>query len=188
MVDATISRVRMRDPARPGRCGHVHCGNASVGPRLASSSRPAISWHQPSSRLHYDFAVITSSETTVADVMLTQPKTLPVDVTVADARTALEQASVKMLLLVDGDRFCGAVTAVPADADPDELALTFRDDSAVTVTPAMPAAEALDRLEERASGRVIVVDDERLVGLVCLESDGTTFCGLPAGPVEPGSR
>lgn len=126
---------------------------------------------------------MTSSETTVADVMLPQPKTLPVDVTVADAREALEHASVKMLLLVDGDRFYGAVTAVPADADPGESALTYRDDSAVTVAPEMPAAEALDRLERRPSGRMIVLDDERLVGLVCLTSDGTSFCGLPAGPV-----
>ena len=51
--------------------------------------------------------------------MVRRPKTLPADITVADARKAFENASVKMLLLVEGDRFRGAVTAIPAEADPD---------------------------------------------------------------------
>ena len=65
-------------------------------------------------------------ETTVSDVMLRRPKTLPADVTVADAQKAFEHASVKMLLLVEGDRFRGAVTAIPTDADPDEFAAHLR--------------------------------------------------------------
>ena len=123
---------------------------------------------------------VTPHETTVGEVMVSRPKTLSADVTVADARNAFENASVKMLLLVEGDRFRGAVTAIPAEADPEELALTFVDESPVTVTADMPAAEALARLDYKPNGRMIVLDEERLAGLVCLTSDGERFCGSPA--------
>ena len=115
----------------------------------------------------------------VSDVMVRRPKTLSADVTVADARRAFENASVKMLLLVEGDRFRGAVTSIPTHADPELPALDFADDSAMTVTAHMPAADALGRLEHRSNGRMIVLDGDRLVGLVCLASDGVRFCGLP---------
>jgi CBS domain-containing protein len=111
--------------------------------------------------------------------MVRRPKTLPADVTVADARKAFESSSVKMLLLVEGDRFRGAVTAIPAEADPEELALTFVDESPVTVTADMPTAEALARLDSKPNGRMIVLEEERLAGLVCLTSDGERFCGSP---------
>ena len=107
--------------------------------------------------------------------MVRRPKTLPADVTVADARKAFENASVKMLLLVEG-----AVTAIPVEADPEELALTFVDESPVTVTADMRAAEALARLDHKPNGRMIVLDEERLAGLVCLTSDGERFCGSPS--------
>jgi CBS domain-containing protein len=129
----------------------------------------------------YDrFVSVTPHETTVGDVMVRRPKTLPADVTVTDARKAFENASVKMLLLVEGDRFRGAVTAIPAHADPEELALTFVDESPVTVTADMRASEALARLDHKPNGRMIVLDEERLAGLVCLTSDGERFCGSPS--------
>src|SRR5262245_12178071 len=109
---------------------------------------------------------MTNSDVTAADVMVRHPKTLSVDATVADAQRALENTSVKMLLLVDGDRFYGAVTAVPADADVDQLVLAFVDEAPITVTPDVPAAEAIARLRHKPNGRVIVLEDERLVGLV----------------------
>ena len=123
---------------------------------------------------------MTPHETTVSEVMVRRPKTLPADITVADARKAFENASVKMLLLVEGDRFRGAVTAIPAEADPTELAISHVDESPVTVTADMPASEALARLDYKPNGRMIVLDEERLAGLVCLTSDGERFCGLPA--------
>ncbi len=124
---------------------------------------------------------MTSSQATVSEVMLRRPKTLPADVTVAEARTALERASVKMLLLVDGDRFRGAVTGIPEGADPDGLAAAFFDDAPPTATPDMPVSLALEQLEQKSHGRVVVVDEEeRLVGLVCLATDGVSFCGSEA--------
>ena len=116
---------------------------------------------------------------TVADVMLRHPKTLAADATVSEAREALESQSTHMLLLVDGERFRGAVTAIPADADPDESALGFVDRSAPIVTEDTPVSAALARLEHRPSGRLVVLDGQLLVGLVCLAKDGVTFCGSP---------
>jgi CBS domain-containing protein len=123
---------------------------------------------------------VAAPEPTVADVMLRQPKTLPADVTVVDARNALEHASVKMLLLVDGSRFHGAVTDIPADADPSEPAIRFASASTPTTSEDTPVSEALERIEHRPSGRLVVLDGDRLVGLVCLTSDGTDFCGVPS--------
>jgi CBS domain-containing protein len=129
---------------------------------------------------NYDPRVaIARPEPTVAEVMLRRPKTLPADVTVGDARGAFENQSVQMLLLVDGDRFRGAVTAIPASAEPDEPVLDFVDTSAPVVTEDMSVSDALVRLEHRPSGRLVVLDGETLVGLVCLAKDGVTFCGIP---------
>jgi CBS domain-containing protein len=119
------------------------------------------------------------AEQTLSDVMLTKPKTLPADVTVADARRALGSASVEMLLLVDGERFSGAVTAIPDDAAPEEPALRYRDESPPSATAGTPVPEALALLDERAHGRIVVLDGERLAGLVCLTADGERFCGTP---------
>jgi CBS domain-containing protein len=127
---------------------------------------------------------MTNPEVTVSDVMLPRPKTLPADATVTDARKAFENASTKMLLLVAGDRFRGAVTSIPADVEPDELALTFVDESPVTVSEDMPTSEALARLDHKANGRMVVLDGERLVGLVCLTDDGSGFCGTPQPAID----
>ena len=124
-----------------------------------------------------------SREPTVAEVMLRRPKTVAADVTVSDARTALERASVKMLLLVDGDRFRGAVTAIPGDADPDEPADRYIDASSPSATEETSVSAALGLLDRKAHGRIVVLDGERLVGLVCLTADGERFCGSPGAMV-----
>ena len=122
----------------------------------------------------------------VADVMLRRPKTLAADVTVAEAREALEHASVQMLLLVDGSRFYGAVTTLPPDADPGEPAIGFVQESPPIVTEDMTVSAALERLDQRANGRLIVLDEDRLVGLVCLTKDGMGFCGCAAARLTGG--
>lgn len=115
----------------------------------------------------------------VSDVMLRNPKTLASDVTVAEARAALEHAGTYAVLLVDGSRFSGTVKAIPADADPDDPALRFVDEAAAVVSADTPVTDALALLDEKAHGRVVVLDGERLVGLVCLTEDGQRFCGRP---------
>jgi CBS domain-containing protein len=119
----------------------------------------------------------TQTERRVADVMLRHPKTLPADVTVAEARAALDRASTKMLLLVDGRRFYGAVTTIPDDAERDAPAISFADDSPPTATEEMAASEALEVLDHRPNGRLVVLDGQDLAGLVCLTNDGMDFCG-----------
>ncbi len=130
---------------------------------------------------------VTPSSKTVADVMVRRPKTLAADATVADARSALENSSVKLLLLVDGGRFRGAVSKIPADADPRDAVLTYADAEPPVATPDVTVSAALDRLEHKPSGRLVVLDDqELLLGLVCLTTDGKGFCGTPT-PAVPDS-
>ena len=123
--------------------------------------------------------VESMDERAVSDVMLRNPKTLASDVTVAEARAALEHEGTYAVLLVEGSRFRGAVTAIPADADPGDPALQFVDEAAAVVREDTPVTDALALLDEKAHGRVVVLDGERLVGLVCLTEDGQRFCGRP---------
>ena len=120
----------------------------------------------------------TQAERTVADVMLRHPKTLPADVTVAEARAALQKASTKMLLLVDGSHFYGAVTSIPDDAEREAPAISFADESPPTATGDMVASEALERLDHQPNARLVVLDGEDLAGLVCLTNDGRDFRGI----------
>ena len=83
------------------------------------------------------------------------------------------------MLLVDGSRFCGAVTEVPADADPGDRATRFVDASAPMALEDTPVSDALALLDERAHGRIVVLDGDRLAGLVCMTADGERFCGRP---------
>lgn len=123
--------------------------------------------------------VESTEQHAVSDVMLRNPKTLESDVTVAEARAALEREGTYAVLLVDGSRFRGAVTTIPADADPGDPALRFVDEAAAVVREDTPVTDALALLDEKAHGRVVVLDGERLVGLVCLTEDGKRFCGRP---------
>jgi predicted transcriptional regulator len=125
----------------------------------------------------YPRLMASRTEGNVSEVMLRHPKTLPADVTVAEARSALENAKTKMLLLVDGSRFSGAITAIPEDADLDAPAIGFADESPPTANADMPVSEALVHLGGKPNGRLIVLDGADLAGLVCLTSDGTDFCG-----------
>jgi len=121
---------------------------------------------------------------TVADVMLPTPKTLPADTTVAEAREALANQRVQMLLLLDGTAYCGAVTTIPDEADPAASALRYVDPAAETMAPTEPADIAYRRTTLSPHGRMVVLDSNgELVGLVCLNSTRTLFCtGDPRVP------
>ena len=62
-----------------------------------------------------------------ADLMLRNPKTLPVDAPVSEVRALLENPSVQMVLLADGQTFAGAIMDLPADAPPGQRAVDFAD-------------------------------------------------------------
>ena len=115
---------------------------------------------------------------TVADVMLAQPKTLPSSATVADAREIFaHHPSVQMLLIADGDRFLGALTELPDDADDQLPALVYADAQPDSLAPDASAAEAFERTAANPYRRVVVLDGDSLVGLVCLDQTRTRFCG-----------
>jgi CBS domain-containing protein len=121
-----------------------------------------------------------------ADLMLRDPKTMPADASVAEVRDLLANPRVQMVLLADGAAFKGAVTALPADAAPTDLALDYRDDAPETISPDAPAAEAFDRTAASPDRRVIVLDDEsNLLGLLCLDPSRTRFCQTPSSGATP---
>ena len=114
----------------------------------------------------------------VADLMLRDPKTVPGDATVAEVRQVLGNPRVQLVLLADGPVFRGAITELPSDAEPEGVALDFAVPSPDTIAPDEPAATAFARAAANPDRRVIVLDEHgTLLGLLCLNSTRTRFCG-----------
>lgn len=114
---------------------------------------------------------------TVADLMLREPKTLAGDASVAEVREQLANPKVQLVLLADGPVFRGAVTELPADADPGEPALAYAEPDPETIAPDASDDDAFARAAASPNRRVIVLDDERnLLGLLCLKQNRTGFC------------
>lgn len=83
-----------------------------------------------------------------------------------------------MVLIADGERFCGAVTELPADADDAAPALDYADTEPESLPPTATAEEAFARTAAHPNRRVVVLGEDRtLVGLVCLDETRTRFCG-----------
>jgi CBS domain-containing protein len=130
------------------------------------------------SRIRHVEQIEAAEPEVAADLMLRDPKTLAADATVAEVRDLLASPRVQMVLLADGAAFKGAVTAIPGDAEPTEVALAYADVSVATISPHAPAAEAYDRTAGSPTRRVIVLDEDRnLLGLLCLDASLTRFCG-----------
>jgi CBS domain-containing protein len=116
----------------------------------------------------------------VADVMLRDPKTLPAGATVGQVRELLERPSVQMVLLADAGVFTGAVTELPAGVADDEPAATVADPSPLALGPDESAATAFELAARLPHRRIVVLDEQRrLLGLLCLNSTRTRFCGVP---------
>jgi CBS domain-containing protein len=126
-------------------------------------------------------AVGDAAEQLVGDVMIKRPKTLPVTASVADVRRLFENGSVQTGLLVDGDRFRGAIERanVPDSVADHVAAIDFATTPTATVGPATPMRDAIELLEANAGRRLVVVDEdgETLRGLVALNSSRSGFCG-----------
>jgi CBS domain-containing protein len=113
-----------------------------------------------------------------ADLMLSEPKTLAADASVAEVRDQLSSPRVQMVLLADGRAFKGAVTKLPSDAAPDDHALDHAELDPLIISPHASADEAWERALASPNRRVIVLDDDRnLLGLLCLKRDRSGFCG-----------
>jgi CBS domain-containing protein len=116
----------------------------------------------------------------VRDAMVTSPKTMPVDGSVADLRMIFANPHVVTALLVDGAEFVGIVhrNALRDDASDEQPARSLVRRDVATIDPDAPLAEALSVLDERAERRLVVLDRDgrTLRGLLCLTSDRNGFC------------
>lgn len=116
-----------------------------------------------------------------ADLMLREPKTLPGAATVEEVRAQLANPKVQLVLLADGDAFVAAVTNLPEDAPAEGRAADYADTTADIIDPDTPARDAFDRAVASPHRRLIVLDDDRrLLGLVCLNAKLTGFCQTPS--------
>ena len=127
-----------------------------------------------------------AQEMLVRDVMVRRPKTMAAASTVAQLRAHFENPRVRTALLADDGRFAGAIAPeeLPDTAAGGEPARAYAAADVPTVGPDLPMADALALMERRGDHRLVVVaeDGETLVGLLCLDKTGTSFCvDAPAG-------
>lgn len=125
---------------------------------------------------------------TVGQVMVTHPKSLPVDATVGEVLDVFDDDHVHMVLLVEGAILRGTLERQDFPADlwsasardrrrMDRPALILASLSGRTVSPTMPVLAARELLLARRSRRSAVVDERgALVGLLCLKRRLTGFC------------
>ena len=117
-------------------------------------------------------------EISVGEVMLRDPKRLPADASVADARAVLSDSHVHMVLLTEGDSLVGTLlrSDLP-DGGNNGPALRWSELSGRTAPPSMSAQTARDRMITEGIRRIAVVsDDGMLLGLLCLKRNRTGFC------------
>jgi CBS domain-containing protein len=118
--------------------------------------------------------------TTVADVMVRRPKTLPATASVDEALAAFEDDHVHLLLLVDGRRLAGTLTRADLPTLAGAVvghAVTFATLAGRTVTPTTGAERAAAQMAAAGVRRLAVVEsDDRLLGLLCLKRSGRGFC------------
>ena len=121
----------------------------------------------------------------VCDVMLTAPKTLPADSSVADLRRLFSNSHVRTALVVDGPAFVGAVSREDLRPDaPDENPVRSLAREVDTIEPDAPVAVATAHMDQHNIHRLVVLDADgkTLRGLLCLTGDRGGFCqGSPPG-------
>jgi CBS-domain-containing membrane protein len=128
-----------------------------------------------------------------SDVALRHPKTMGTDASVADARAALTDLHVHMVLITRETRLLGTLIRddLPAEAANAEPALRYAVLDDRTISPDTPVADAHALLRERGWRRLAVVDDTgHLLGLLCLKRRLNGFCtdaGVAARTAGPGS-
>jgi CBS domain-containing protein len=116
---------------------------------------------------------------TVRDLMRRRPKTLPREATVGDLRRMFANLLVLDALLVDGAAFVGVVDRDDVDDRPDDApAQALARSAAVTISPEATSTEAMARLNQDGSWRMVVVgpDGVTLEGLLCLNTKRNGFC------------
>jgi CBS domain-containing protein len=117
---------------------------------------------------------------TVGEVMIARPKTFRADVEVGEVRRAFAHSSQRVVLLVDGPTFAGAIDREALDPEaPDTApAVAFARRDVATVTPATPLADAVELLDRNREPRLVVLDPDghTLRGLLCFNQSSSSFC------------
>lgn len=120
----------------------------------------------------------SEDQTLAIDVMVRHPKTLPASATVQEARDALADDHVHMVLLTDGGQLVG--TVVRSDLPEEEVrgpAMSWATLAGRTVVADEPSAAIHRMLRDRGLRRAAVVDAKgRLLGLMCLKRHQRGFC------------
>jgi CBS domain-containing protein len=118
---------------------------------------------------------------TVAEVMISRPKTLPATATVADARRLFENPSVRTALVAEDGRYVGELTRSDIDGLDDDAPISAAAATgAGTVEQDATVAAALERMDAAGTDRLAVVDaDGALRGLVCLSRSHGHLCTDP---------
>ncbi len=132
----------------------------------------------------------TAENLTVGEVMLPNPKTVDVTITVGEARTRFANQTLRTLLLAEGTRFRGVLERhdLPEAGDDAAPAVTFARTDVFSVTPTQQMQDVLPAFERLQERRIVVLDEngETLRGLLCLKRDGRAFC--IEGPGGAGNR
>ena len=119
----------------------------------------------------------------VAEVMIKRPKTLAAGATVSDARLVFENPRVQVCPVVEDDgRLVGELTRdlIPESADDAAPARGYAGDHPPTISPHASMGQAMERLEQLGSERLVVIDEDgRLTGLLCLNRRHGRFCVDP---------
>lgn len=120
----------------------------------------------------------TRTRTTAREVMLRHPKTLPADASIAEARAALNDDHVHMVLLTEGRRLVGTVTRTDLPRTGVRgPALGWSTLEGRTLSPDASTAVVQQLLTDRGIRRLAVVAvDGSLLGLMCLKQHRTGFC------------
>jgi CBS domain-containing protein len=121
-----------------------------------------------------------ATERLVRDVMVRRPKTLPVHSSVAELREHFTNPRVQTALLSDEGRFAGAIAPgeLPETAPGTDPARAYARLDVPTMAPDATMADALALMDRRGDHRLVVLDadDATLVGLLCLDRTGASFC------------
>ena len=113
--------------------------------------------------------------------MIAQPKTFRSDIKVGEVRQTFAQSSQRVVLLVDGSNFRGAIdrdALDPERARRRSRRLAFARRDVATVTPATPLADAVELLDRNREPRLVVLDEDgqTLRGLLCFNQSSASFC------------
>ncbi len=115
--------------------------------------------------------------------MLRSPDTVPGDMTVAAARRFLDNPRLRMLLVADDGRLIGAVSRdrLASESDGDVNLAGLADPAIARIGPHETVDRVLELLDSAGTERLPVVDDDRLLGLICWNRRKRHFC-IDAAP------